>query len=101
MNNKKLLLIGAAFAGIAFANTDKPAAAADTAKKAATEEMVKCYGANACKGQGTCHGKVDSCNGKNSCETTVSCSGQNTCKGKGIMQMSKEACTAKGGKVAV
>ena len=101
MNNKKLLLIGAAFAGIAFANADKTNAPAEAAKKAASEETVKCYGANACKGQGSCHGKVDGCDGKNGCDTKTSCAGQNACKGKGIMKMSKEECAAKGGKVAV
>ncbi len=99
MNNKKMLLIGAAFAGIAFANADKTTTA--PAAKPAAEEKVKCYGVNACKGKGTCAGKVDSCNGKNGCEATSSCSGANACKGKGIEMMTKEACTAKGGKVAV
>ena len=75
---------------------------ADDAKKAAPaaatpEEQVMCYGVNSCKGQGACHGKVDSCSGKNNCSTEVSCAGHNACKGKGLQKMSKKDCIAKKG----
>jgi uncharacterized membrane protein len=44
-------------------------------------EKVKCYGANACKGQGACGGPGHSCAGKNAC------------KGQGYVETdSKEAC---------
>jgi hypothetical protein len=42
--------------------------------------MVKCYGANACKGQAECK-TVDN-----------SCKGQNTCKGHGFLSLSEKAC---------
>ncbi len=50
---------------------------------------VKCYGANACKGQGACGGKGHSCAGKNAC------------KGQGFIEVeSKEAClTIDGGRL--
>lgn len=70
------------------------------ANASASGEEVLCYGVNSCKGQGTCHGKVDSCSGKNGCDTAVSCGGQNSCKGKGLIKLSKKDCDAKGGKVA-
>lgn len=52
---------------------------------AAEDGKVKCYGVNACKGQGACGGKGHSCAGKNSC------------KGQGFLELSKEECTQKGG----
>jgi hypothetical protein len=79
----------------AMADTKKAAAATTPAA-----EEVLCYGVNSCKGQGSCHGKVDSCSGKNGCDTAVSCGGQNSCKGKGLVKLSKKDCDAKGGKVA-
>lgn len=41
---------------------------------------VKCYGANACKGQAECK------TGMNSCK------GQNSCKGHGFVSMTEKAC---------
>lgn len=73
---------------------------ATAADKPAAEETVQCYGVNACKGQGSCSGKVDSCNGKNSCSTEIHCAGHNSCKGKGLVKMSKKDCLAKKGTVA-
>jgi uncharacterized membrane protein len=52
---------------------------------AAEEGKVKCYGVNACKGQGACGGKGHSCAGKNSC------------KGQGYLEMDKDACVKQGG----
>jgi hypothetical protein len=41
---------------------------------------VKCYGANACKGQ-------------NECKTAMNaCKGQGSCKGHGFMMMTEQAC---------
>ena len=41
---------------------------------------VKCYGANACKGQAECKTAMNSCKGHNSC------------KGKGFVMMDEGAC---------
>jgi len=41
---------------------------------------VRCYGANACKGQAECK------------TSRNSCKGQNACKGKGFVTMSEKAC---------
>ncbi len=50
---------------------------------------VKCFGANACKGQSACK------TAKNACK------GQNGCKGQGMsMADSQKACTDMGGKLA-
>ena len=58
-----------------------PAAHADYA--------VKCFGLNACKGNGACKSSGNACKGKNAC------------KGQGFkMSSSKEACKAKGGSTA-
>jgi hypothetical protein len=93
LNNKALaitaltsLLVGTT----AFAADPKPAA----------DETAMCYGVNGCKGQGACSGKVDSCNGKNGCNTEVTCAGHNACKGKGLVKLSKKDCMAKKGTVA-
>ena len=47
---------------------------------------VKCYGANACKGQAECK------TGMNNCK------GQNACKGQGFMSMSDKACVERLGR---
>lgn len=41
---------------------------------------VKCFGANACKGQSECKSAMNACKG------------QNECKGHGFMMMSERAC---------
>jgi hypothetical protein len=53
----------------------------------AEDVTVKCYGANACKGDGECKTSMNSCKGKNAC------------KGKGFEQMSEKACIEKVGRV--
>lgn len=54
----------------------------------ATEEgKVKCYGVNACKGQGACGGKGHSCAGKNAC------------KGQGYLELEKDECVKQGGRL--
>jgi uncharacterized membrane protein len=55
--------------------------------RAAEGDKVKCYGINACKGQGACSGGGHGCAGKNAC------------KGQGFVETSKADCTAKGGKL--
>lgn len=42
--------------------------------------QVRCYGANACKGQGSCK------------TANNACKGQNECKGQGFMMMEEMAC---------
>ena len=53
---------------------------------AQTEEKVKCYGVNACKGHGSCATANNACKGKNAC------------KGQGFLELTKDKCTEKGGK---
>jgi len=48
--------------------------------------MVKCYGANACKGHSECKSSMNGCKGKNAC------------KGKGFEQMTEKACVEKIGR---
>ncbi len=51
------------------------------------DESVKCFGVNACKGQGQCRTTQNQCNGHNKCE------------GKGWIKMdSAAACEAEGGR---
>ncbi|STY28593.1 silver efflux pump [Legionella wadsworthii] len=79
----KLQLTGVALAiGAASMFALTPAVAAD-----ASSGMVKCQGANACKGQGACK------------TADNACKGQNSCKGKGMAEMSKEDCQKAGGTV--
>lgn len=42
--------------------------------------QVKCYGANACKGQAECKTAMNECKG------------HNACKGQGFMTMTEKAC---------
>ena len=54
----------------------------------AGDEMMKCVGANACKGHSACK------------TATSECKGLNACKGQGfIMSESKAACEEAGGQV--
>lgn len=52
---------------------------------ASAEEMVKCMGANACKGQSACK------------TASSSCKGLNSCKGHGFVEVSKAECGKLGG----
>jgi|GEM_PF-1321591 len=79
MNNKttQALVLAAATlfsAGMTFAD-DKPA----------TEGMMKCAGANACKAHSACKTAGNACKGMNSC------------KGKGFIETNAKDCAAKGG----
>lgn len=97
-NNKTL--VATALTGLLMSATAMAAESKKAAAPTAGADEVMCYGVNACKGQGSCHGKVDSCSGKNGCDAEVKCSGANSCKGKGLVKLSKKDCVAKGGKVA-
>ncbi len=81
-SNTKKIMLAAAVAGLVMAQN---AVAADGAKTAETTK-VKCYGVNACKGQGGCTGAGHGCAGKNAC------------KGQGFTETTPEDCKAKGGK---
>jgi uncharacterized membrane protein len=48
---------------------------------------VKCYGANACKGQAECKTAMNSCKG------------QNACKGQGFLSMTDKACVERLGRM--
>jgi uncharacterized membrane protein len=79
--NKKMIAAALAFAAVTFAAVPATSALADGASAG-----VQCFGANACKGQGSCK------SGSNSCK------GQNSCKGKGfIMEPTAQDCTDAGG----
>ena len=52
----------------------------------AEEVTIKCYGANACKGNSQCKTSMNGCKGKNAC------------KGKGFDQMTEKACIEKLGR---
>ena len=79
----KGVLIASAAAGLFLSG----AVAAQAADDKAGGDKVKCLGANACKGQGTCASAHNECKG------------QNACKGKGMNEMSAADCKAKGGTV--
>lgn len=72
-----LKIAGAAVAAAAAAMflTAIPSIAADDGAV-----KVRCYGANACKGQAECKTSMNSCKG------------HNACKGKGFVSMSEKAC---------
>ncbi len=60
------------------------AAIADAKTSAPAEGMVKCVGANACKGHSACQ------------TASNSCKGMNGCKGKGVIETTAKECKAKG-----
>ena len=72
------VLLASAVAGLLVIST---AIKAQAAEEHGTEGKVKCYGANACKGQGKC------------AQAGHGCAGKNGCKGQGVIESdSKEAC---------
>ena len=84
---KNVSLKGFAIAG-ALATLVAPAAAF-AGKSGAHSKMVKCEGANDCKGKGACKAASHDCKGKNDCK------GQSFTEAK-----STKACEKAGGKVA-
>jgi uncharacterized membrane protein len=56
----------------------------DTADSGAVK--VKCYGANACKGQAECKTAMNACKG------------QNACKSHGFLELSEKACVERLGR---
>jgi len=83
MTTKKNAVLMAAVAGLLTAGV----VGAATTARAADADKVKCYGINACKGQGGCAGSGHACGGKNAC------------KGQGFVETSKDDCMKKGGKL--
>ncbi|MFN0317111.1 MAG: hypothetical protein ACKVQA_18980 [Burkholderiales bacterium] len=75
--NKTRRIAGLAIASAAAAIfvSGVPALAAE-----GTGVKVKCYGANACKGQAACKTSMGSCKG------------HNACKGKGFVMMDEKSC---------
>ncbi|RYZ72109.1 MAG: hypothetical protein EOP09_03695 [Proteobacteria bacterium] len=86
--NKKMLILGAAAAGIMAASQ----ASAAPGEKAA--DMGECHGINSCKGKGQCGSSQATVGGDSKHE----CGGRNECKGKGWVRMSKKVCDTKKGK---
>ena len=78
--NKSTLLLGAAVAGILTAS----AKAYDIPKEKlqCKEDLVPCYGVNACQGKGQCS------------SATHECGGQNSCKGTGWLAVPEKTCLA-------
>ena len=97
MKGEKNTLVLGALAGLMLLSGN---VMAEADKKMPKDDQVMCHGVNSCKGQGSCAGKVDSCSGKNGCNTEITCSGHNSCKGKGLKKVSKKECADLGGKVA-
>ncbi len=93
--------MGAALAGLGLMTSCTQTTETTTSSAAAKIETVMCHGVNSCKAQGSCHGKVDACNGANGGQAELTCAGRNECKGKGLIKLTKEDCKSKGGKVAM
>jgi uncharacterized membrane protein len=82
--NRNRRMMGAALATAAAALfvTGVPSMAADDSGAV----KVKCYGANACKGQAECKTSMNSCKG------------QNACKGKGFIATDEKSCLERFGR---
>ena len=78
-------IAAAALATLAAALFATSAAMVSTAT-AADDVTVKCYGANACKGQAECKTSMNSCKG------------QNACKGKGFIATDEKSCLERFGR---
>lgn len=74
--NRKLIGLAVAGAAAALFLAGAPAGAEDSGNLV----KVKCYGANACKGQASCKTAMNECKGHNSC------------KGQGFITMGEKAC---------
>ena len=65
-----------------------------TANAPAASAKIKCFGANACEGQGKCDVPDDRVEPGSKGHA---CGGQNACTGKGWLLLNTEDCTAQGG----
>jgi hypothetical protein len=79
--NHRLAGMGIAAAAAAFfvAGCSSPGTSTVQADSSSTVK-VKCYGANACKGQAECKTAMNACKG------------QNSCKGHGFVSLTEQAC---------
>jgi uncharacterized membrane protein len=77
----------ASFAAAAALIAIASAAVVSPASAAGKEQPGRCYGVNACKGQGLC------ATAKNDCK------GLNSCKGKGVVVKPASECMSEGGTV--
>lgn len=82
--NQSKRMTALALAGAAAAMFVVGAPSASAAEDGSVK--VRCYGANACKGQAECKTAMNSCKGHNSC------------KGQGFVMMEEQACLAKFGR---
>ena len=73
--NRRLAGVAVAAAAAALLASGAPGIAAEDGSV-----KVRCYGANACKGQAECKTSMNSCKGLNAC------------KGKGFVMMTEKAC---------
>lgn len=74
-------------ASLAIAAVTLMLAGVSLPQTASADDIIgRCFGVNACKGQGACKSE------KNSCK------GQNSCKGAGFVEMSQADCDLKSGK---
>ena len=73
------IAIAAAAASLLIAGCASQGGATSTSADASTVK-VKCYGANACKGQSECKTALNDCKG------------QNACKAKGYVTLTEQAC---------
>ena len=81
---KMTVISGSAIAAAAAALV--VGSALPTAPAQSANYTVKCFGLNACKGNGSCKSLGNACKS------------QNACKGQGVKMLPKSACLAKGGK---
>ena len=80
--NTKSFIIASAAAAMFFAGSVSADSHEGHDHEADSDSMIKCEGANACKGQSAC-ATADS-----------ACGGQNACAGKGFLKLSKADCDA-------
>jgi len=80
------MAIAAAAATLFVAGCASQTAGTESSADAGTVK-VKCYGANACKGQAECKTAMNSCKG------------QNACKGQGFLSMTDKECVERLGRM--
>lgn len=85
MSHSLASTIAIAAAGLFLGACDKSGGTVDP-DAAGPNDLVKCEGVNACKGESDCGVKG-----------AHKCAGQNECKGKGWVKVSKSDCETQGG----
>jgi hypothetical protein len=86
-NNRKLSTLSAASAAfvLSAAAIAADAPAGSKGRAIGRDDVLRCYGVHACKGQSDCS------------TTEHACKGQNACKGHGYKVIKAGECLAKGG----